>query len=120
MTETTVLTDRGLELLCDPQGRSSEVVRDCLGALVAGNVRRNRVIAAKKEIEIHFEMDPELPALRLVAAKMEQVLDNLKGAGLGQSIVKNIVVRHGGDIRVESEPGQGATFQVCLPIGGVP
>lgn len=38
------------------------------------------------------------------------------GSGMGLAIVKQIVSLHQGDIRVESEPGQGATFTVSLPI----
>jgi sigma-B regulation protein RsbU (phosphoserine phosphatase) len=38
-----------------------------------------------------------------------------KGAGLGLSIVRHIVERHGGAIRVESELGRGSTFTVTLP-----
>ncbi len=38
-----------------------------------------------------------------------------KGIGLGLSIVRNIVVAHGGTIRVESEEGRGAKFSVWLP-----
>jgi len=41
-----------------------------------------------------------------------------KGAGLGLAIVKSILTGHGGDIRVESEPGEGATFHARLPLGG--
>jgi two-component system phosphate regulon sensor histidine kinase PhoR len=37
------------------------------------------------------------------------------GTGLGLSIVKHIVQAHGGDVRVESEPGKGATFFFTLP-----
>lgn len=38
-----------------------------------------------------------------------------QGTGLGLSICKRIVTEHGGSIRVESEPGQGARFVVTLP-----
>lgn len=37
------------------------------------------------------------------------------GTGLGLSIVKHVIADHRGHIRVESEPGQGATFTVSLP-----
>jgi hypothetical protein len=37
------------------------------------------------------------------------------GTGLGLSISYNIVSRHGGEIRVESRPGEGSRFTVELP-----
>lgn len=39
-----------------------------------------------------------------------------KGTGLGLSISYDILLKHGGDIRVESEIGQGTTFIVSLPV----
>ena len=38
------------------------------------------------------------------------------GTGLGLSIVHQLVLLHGGAIRVESEEGKGASFIVELPL----
>lgn len=38
------------------------------------------------------------------------------GTGLGLAICEKIVRQHGGEIRIESEPGAGATFSVTLPL----
>jgi len=42
------------------------------------------------------------------------------GSGLGLSMVYAIVRRHGGDIRVDSEPGRGATFTITFPVASEP
>ncbi len=42
--------------------------------------------------------------------------DEVKGTGLGLSISYGIVKKHKGEFRVESQPGEGATFIVLLPI----
>jgi signal transduction histidine kinase len=40
-----------------------------------------------------------------------------EGSGLGLAVARDVAVRHGGRIEVESEVGRGATFRVVLPVG---
>lgn len=41
-----------------------------------------------------------------------------KGTGLGLFITQNIIIAHGGSVKVESMPRQGASFKVVLPVTG--
>jgi len=52
---------------------------------------------------------------------MEKIFDPFfttkeEGTGLGLSISYGIIVQHGGDIKVESEPGRGTKVVVKLPV----
>jgi two-component system NtrC family sensor kinase len=39
-----------------------------------------------------------------------------RGAGLGLTIVKQIISEHNGEVEARSEPGQGTTFRIRLPL----
>jgi len=73
----------------------------------------------KRGVEITFQdTGPGIPA-----ELHEQIFNPFfttkeTGVGLGLSIVSKIVDDHRGWIRVTSEPGKGACFQVVLPAGG--
>jgi signal transduction histidine kinase len=42
--------------------------------------------------------------------------DEVEGSGMGLAIVKRIVESRGGTVRIQSEPGQGATFIFTWPV----
>lgn len=55
----------------------------------------------------------------------EEVMDKIfrpffttkpKGTGLGLAISKQLIERHGGDIRVSNNPGSGTAFKIILPL----
>lgn len=47
--------------------------------------------------------------------RLDKSRSTVEGTGLGLAIAKHLVLRHGGTIRLESAPGEGARFIVSLP-----
>lgn len=42
---------------------------------------------------------------------------SFEGSGIGLSMIKELILQHGGDIKVESTEGIGSTFTVSIPFG---
>jgi signal transduction histidine kinase len=41
-----------------------------------------------------------------------------RGSGVGLALVRHVAEAHGGDVTVESTPGEGSRFSLRLPLGG--
>jgi signal transduction histidine kinase len=46
----------------------------------------------------------------------DPLVHNVKGSGLGLSLVRHIARAHGGDVLVESAPNKGSKFTITLPL----
>jgi signal transduction histidine kinase len=69
-----------------------------------------------KEVAVEVEdSGPGIPAESREHIFNPFVTTKQSGVGLGLAIVTKLVDLHGGAVRVTSEPGQGACFQVLFP-----
>ncbi|NLS79521.1 MAG: response regulator [Chloroflexi bacterium] len=82
------------------------------------------VRVARGEQAVRFTVSDQGPGIPKEAQEklfrpFYQVEESLRrshsGMGLGLSIAKGLVQLHGGDIHVESEPGEGTTFVFSIP-----
>lgn len=96
------------------------------------NLLDNAVRFSPPGVPVVVEVDAAPDALRIAVidrgpgispANVPKIFDRFfttdadrDGTGLGLSIACAVVEAHGGIIQVESEPGQGATFTVTLPL----
>ncbi len=79
---------------------------------VSGHVQKSRCVYCVEDNGIGID-----PAHQQNIFEVFHRLDPLhsKGEGLGLTIVRQVLERLGGNVRVESEPGRGASFFVELP-----
>ncbi len=72
-----------------------------------------QAIARVKVADNGVGIDPaEIPSIFQIFASTK----GARGTGLGLPVSQKIIREHGGSITVESEPGQGATFTITLPM----
>ena len=70
-------------------------------------------------ISVHddgIEIDPEEQHRVFTVFDRLHSRDEHDGTGIGLALCERIVDRHGGEIWVESESGEGSTFSFTLPV----
>jgi two-component system, NtrC family, sensor kinase len=89
----------------------------------SGTVR----LSAKKSGDGHVELRVSDTGPGIPKAIQKKIFDPFfttkpvgQGTGLGLSVTYGIVKDHGGEIRLESGEGEGATFIIKLPVAGPP
>lgn|GEM_PF-1298061 len=95
----------------------TNLIFNAIEAMPEGGVIRIRNHA--HEDRVHIEIaDSGIGMSSEVAGKIFDPFFTTKGfgnSGLGLSVCWSLIVQHGGDIRVNSAPGRGATFHISLP-----
>ncbi|WP_145171938.1 sensor histidine kinase [Rubripirellula lacrimiformis] len=93
-------------------GRVEVGFRDA-GKFLALVVQDNGVGINAEEQERIFERFYRVQKSRVARGDESDPLS--EGTGIGLSIVKNLAISLGGEVRVESKPGRGSKFEVLLP-----
>ena len=84
-----------------------------------------------QELDGHIQIDVKDQGIGISSQELEHIFDRfytvnkaetrkMGGAGLGLSIVRNVVEKHGGELSVQSIIGEGTTFTILLPCGLTP
>jgi two-component system C4-dicarboxylate transport sensor histidine kinase DctB len=123
--QTEIRIDSPLKLVCDPEQIHQVLLNLVLNAIEAmQNVpgERRLTISAFSRDGMAVIMVSDTGA-GIPSEKLGQLFDpffttKVSGGGLGLSLLQTIVLRHGGSVTVESDPGRSATFIVSLPLTG--
>ena len=112
-------------LQADPD-RLTQVMRNLVRNAVAHTSPGDRIVVAARGRDGRLEISVSDSGPGIPPDQLEQIFERFRrldesrsrdqgGSGLGLAIARAITQAHGGRIRAESPPGQGATFLVELP-----
>jgi two-component system sensor histidine kinase SenX3 len=122
--------DRGLYVRGDAQ-----ILKEAIGNLIANAIayspRGSRVGVGVRAADGVVEIAVTDQGIGIAEADQARVFERFYradqarsrrtgGSGLGLSIVKHAVSRHGGEIKLWSQPDRGSTFTVRLPLSEAP
>lgn len=116
---------KGLPLVpCDPTQIEQvliALVMNAIDAMPHGGRLKLATRLANEASHVEFEVRDDGPGiapeiLPQIFEPFVTTKESGRGVGLGLAISRGIVERHGGQIVVQSKPGQGTAFTVTLPV----
>ncbi len=76
-----------------------------------------KAISDIAKIEIVKSDYPQVDIQEILLKKGSKVIElEINGTGLGLSLVKNVINKHGGIIQVQSQVKKGSKFTIYLPV----
>ena len=120
--QVEVLTpDEPVELLADPvqlELALLNLISNSVDAMVSGGKVTVRLVRVGDRLRLDVEDTGSGIPLDVLAHIFDPWVTTKpqgKGSGLGLSIARQVIVSHGGTIRVHNRPGEGAVFTIDLP-----
>jgi signal transduction histidine kinase len=120
----------GRRIFCDPD-KIKQVFTNLIGNAIKFSPEGSTIDLECREDDASFHFLCRDRGIGIPEQEQEKIFEKFHqvdssatrhygGAGLGLSIVKEIVALHGGKVWAESEPGKGCTFHFTLPGTGAP
>lgn len=110
--DATALTHCVLNLLDNAAKYSKERKR----IRVTAGVKQNHAFVSVTDQGIGIAPSDQKKIFEKFVRLENGLVHDVKGAGLGLSLVAQIVKAHDGKIEVQSAPGEGSTFTLALPV----
>jgi signal transduction histidine kinase len=92
--------------------------RDSKEIVVTVSLETDAVVISVRDHGIGIARDEQRKIFERFHRVGTSLVHDVKGSGLGLSIVHHIVQAHRGSVSVKSEPGRGSTFTIRLPVQG--
>lgn len=107
----------------------STVIRNLLSNAIKFTKENKEILITVKENPENIHVSIKDQGIGIAADRLEKLFridssvstpdtNNERGTGLGLILCKEFVVKHGGNIGVDSEKGKGSTFYFTLPKNG--
>ena len=88
----------------------------CKTIWVRGDVEDGRLVISVRDQGIGIPREEQRKVFEKFVRGAAATASAVKGTGLGLTLVQQIVQVHGGQVRLESRPGDGSTFSIVLPV----